>query len=108
MRRRLCSNSDAKGEKKMTVTLELPPDMEAALSAKAELYDLTLSDYLFSLLEADMDEGYSMTVEEIAIVKERLAEVEAGDKGILLEDYWAEVMAKREVRSGQQAPQQIA
>lgn len=90
----------------MTVTLEIPPDMEAILSVKAELYDLTLPDYLFSLLEADMHEGHSMTVEEIAVVK-RLAEAETGDKGILLEDYWAEVMAKREARSDQQVPQQL-
>ncbi len=80
----------------MTVTLELPPDMEAVLTAKAELFGLALPDYLFSVLEADTDDEYSLTVEEIASVQEGLAELHAGDKGILLEDFHAEMMTKME------------
>lgn len=92
----------------MTVTLELPPGMEAVLSAKAALFGLTLPDYLLSVLEADTDDDDSLTAEEIASVQTALADTEAGDKGILLEDYWAEVMAKREARAVPPAPHQAA
>ncbi len=78
----------------MTVTLEIPPEMEAVLSAKAKLFGLSLSDYLFSLLEADTDDDYSLSVEEIASVQQGLADIEAGDKGISLEEFKAEMEAK--------------
>ncbi len=80
----------------MTVTLEIPPEMEVVLTAKAELFGLALPDYLFSLLETNVDDEYSMTVEEIASVQEGLAELHAGDKGMLLEDFRAEMTAKME------------
>lgn len=86
----------------MTVTLTISPEMEAVLSAKAELFGLSLPGYLFSLLQTDIDDHYSLSVEEIASVQQGLAELQAGDKGMLLEDYRAEAMAKREARRQQQ------
>ncbi len=78
----------------MTVTLNIPPEMEAVLSAKAELFGLSLPDYLFSLLETETDDHYSLSVEEIASVQQGLAELEAGDKGISLEEFKAEMEAE--------------
>ena len=80
----------------MTVTLEIPAEMESVLSAKAELFGLALPAYVFSLCEADADENYSLTVEEIASVQQGLAEIKAGDKGISLEDFDKEMTAKME------------
>lgn len=82
----------------MTVTLDIPPEMEAVLSAKANIFGLPLSDYLFSLLEADTDEDYSLSVEEIAGVQQGLAGIEAGDKGISLEEFKAEMEARIALR----------
>ena len=82
----------------MTVTLEIPPEMETILSAKANLFGLPLSDYLFSLLEADTDNDYSLSVEEIASVQQGLADIKAGDKGISLEEFKAEMEAKIALR----------
>lgn len=92
----------------MTVTLTIPPEMEAVLSAKAELFGLSLPNYLFSLLETETDHYYSLSVEEIAGVQQGLAELQAGDKGMLLEDYRAEAMAKRAARKQQQEAQAAA
>ena len=78
----------------MTVTLEIPFEIEAVLDAKAKLFGLALPDYLLSVLEANVDEEYSMSVEEIASVQQALAEGDAGDKGMLLEDFRAEMDAR--------------
>ncbi len=91
----------------MTVTLEIPPEMEVVLTAKAELFGLALPDYLFSLLETNVDDEYSLTVEEIASVQEGLAELHAGDKGMLLEDFRTEMTKKME-RTKQQAMEVVA
>ena len=82
----------------MTVTLTIPPEMEAVLSAKAELFGLSLPDYLFSLLQTDIDDYYSLSVEEVASVQQGLADVKAGDKGISLEEFKAEMDAKIALR----------
>ena len=83
----------------MTVTLEIPAEIESVLSAKAELFGLALPEYIFSLCEAAADDYYSLSLEEISTVQERIADREAGDKGILLEDWRTEVLAKREARA---------
>jgi hypothetical protein len=36
----------------MTLTLELPPDLESELAAEAERLDLSLGDYVLQVLEA--------------------------------------------------------
>ena len=89
----------------MTVTLDIPPDMETLLQEKATQQGQGLPDYLLSLAEADLYEDDWQTdedrEEEIAIIHQGLADLHAGDKGMLLEDYRAEVMAKREARKQQ-------
>lgn len=40
----------------MTVTSDIPAEMESVLSAKAELFGLALPDYVFSLCEADIED----------------------------------------------------
>lgn len=87
----------------MTVTLEIPPAMASILSAKAELFGLALPDYLFSLLETNVDDYFSLSVEEIVAVQQGLADVEAGDKGISLEEFGAEMDAKIALRKQQKA-----
>ena len=82
----------------MTVTVTLPPEIEAVLAKKAELHGLALPDYLFSLAEADADDYYSLSVEEIVSIKQGLAELKAGDHGMLLGDFHAEMMARRAER----------
>ena len=78
----------------MTVTLEIPAEIESVLSAKAELFGLALPEYIFSLCEMATDDEYSLSVEEIASVQQGLAEIESDEPGMLLEDYRAEVMAE--------------
>jgi len=85
----------------MTVTLEIPPEMEAVLEEKAAQYGQALPDYLLTLAEADIYEGWQSEEdreEEIALLNERIQDRLSGEKGILLEDYWAGVMAKRQAR----------
>ena len=92
----------------MTVTLNIPSALEPLFQEKATQRGQALPDYILSLAEAglyaetDQDEDDWQTdedrAEEVAIVQERMADRIAGDKGILLEDYRAEVMAKREAR----------
>lgn len=92
----------------MTVTLDIPPDMEAVLSKKAELFGLDLPEYLFSLAEADVDEYYSLSVEDIESVQQGLAELAAGDRGISREKFDAQTMASREQRLRQQSAEAAA
>jgi hypothetical protein len=86
----------------MTVTLNIPPDLETLLQEKATQQGQELPDYLLALAEADLYASDWQTdqdrEEEIAIVQERMADRIAGEKGILLEDYRAQVLAKREPR----------
>ena len=92
----------------MTITLEIPAEMETVLGAKAKLFGLALPEYVFSLCETATDDYYSLSVDEIAGVQEALADIEAGDKGISLEDFDKEMQAKMEQRKRQQQrPQQV-
>jgi len=78
----------------MTVTLEIPIEVESAIRARAEQYDLPLSDYFISLYKADVEEDYSLSPQEIIIIQQGLEELRAGNKGILLEDLRFEVNAE--------------
>ncbi len=92
----------------MTVTLNIPSDMEPLLQEKAAQRGQAIPDYLLTLTEAALYEDWQSAEEreeEIAIIEQGLAELHAGDRGILLEDYRAEVMAKREARAYQQMPE---
>ncbi len=96
----------------MTVTLELPADLEADLSERAAQRGQAIQDYFLTLAEEDLYGMAEMSAEEqeeiAAVLHERMQDRLAGDKGILLEDYWAEVMAKRKARPHQQTPKQAA
>jgi len=92
----------------MTVTLDIPASLEPLFQEKATQRGQALPDYILSLAEAglyaeaDLSEEDWQTeedrAEEVVIVQERMADRIAGDKGISLEDYRVEVMAKREAR----------
>jgi hypothetical protein len=89
----------------MTVTLNIPPDMEALLEEKAAQSGQAVPDYLLTLAEVALYDDWLSEEdrkEEIAIIQQGLADRRAGDKGMLLEDYRAEVMAKREARKQEQ------
>lgn len=89
----------------MTVTLELPPDMEAELSERAAQRGQAITDYFLTLAEEDLHGMTGMSAEEqeevAAILEEELAGVHSGDKGMLLEDYRAEVMARYQLSTAQ-------
>ena len=82
----------------MTITLELPPDLEADLSERAAQRGQAITDYFLTLAEEDLYGMAEMSAEEqeevAAILEEELAGVHSGDKGMLLEEYRAEVMAE--------------
>ena len=96
----------------MTVTLELPPDLEAKLSERAAQRGQAIQDYFLTLAEEDLYGLAEMSVEEqeevAAILQERIADRLAGDKGILFEDYKAGVLAKRKARATPQAYENAA
>ena len=82
----------------MTITLEIPAETESILSAKAALFGLALPDYVFSLCRAAADDYYSLSVEEIAGVQKALEDIEAGDRGISLEELDEKMKANSERR----------
>lgn len=96
----------------MTITLELPPDLEAELLMRAAALGQAVPDYLVTLAEADVYGEPEMPEAErqaeIALVQERQQDRLSGDKGILLEDYWAGVLAKRKSRDSQHQAKQAA
>ncbi len=87
----------------MTVTLEIPSEMEVLVSENAALQGQAVSDYLLTLVETGLYEDSEMSTEEqdeeIAILQKRIQNRLSGDKGILLADYWADVLAKRNART---------
>ncbi len=89
----------------MTVTLELPPDLEAELSERAAERGQAINDYFLALAEEDLYGLTEMSAEEqeevSAILEEELVGVHSGDLGILLEDYRAEVTAEYQRSKGQ-------
>lgn len=86
----------------MNVTLDIPPDTEARLREKATRHGQALPDYLLTLAESDVFEERDRTdaedqadfEEATAAIREALADFDAGDRGILLEDYRAQIRAK--------------
>ncbi len=96
----------------MTVTLELPSDLESEISTRAAERGQAIPDYLLTLAEEDVYGEIEMSEaerqEEIALIRERIQDRLSGDKGILLEDYWAGVLAKRQACASQQSAQQSA
>lgn len=86
----------------MTITLELPPDLEAELSERAAQRGQVITDYFLTLAEEDIYGLAEMSAEDqeevTVVLRERMQDRQDGEKGILLEDYWAGVLAKREAR----------
>ncbi len=86
----------------MTVTLDIPQNMEAVLTEKAAQQGQTVNDYLLALVETGLYEEYEMSEQEredeAVILQTRMQDRQSGDKGILLEDYWAGVIRKRQAR----------
>ena len=89
----------------MTVTLELPPDMEADLSERAAERGQAIQDYFLTLAVDDLYIFAEMSAEEqqevVKVLQERQHDHASGEKSILLEDWWAGVSAKREARANQ-------
>lgn len=91
----------------MTLTLDMPPDTEAVLREKAARRGQALPDYLLTLAEADVFEESDMTdaedqadfEEAAAASREALADFDAGDRGMLLEDYRAEMEARHQANA---------
>ena len=75
----------------MTVTSELPPDLENELSVRAAEHGQAVPGYLISLVEADVYGELEMSElkreEEVLLVQERQQDRLSGDRGVLLEDY---------------------
>ena len=71
----------------MTVILELPPESEANLRERAAKYGQSVTDYLLTLAEWEPDLDLSLSAEEVEIVKEGIADFDAGDRGVSLEEF---------------------
>ena len=78
----------------MTVTLEIPTETAVYLKHRADYNGLTLAEYLQELVAADEAD----TEETVKIVNEALADLKAGERGMLLEDYIATVQARQAAR----------
>ncbi len=92
----------------MTVTLELSPETEADLRERAGKCGQSVADYLLTLTVLSLYRDLSLSERERDIVRERIADRLAGDKGMLLADYQSEVVAKREARKRQQEAETAA
>ena len=71
----------------MTVILELPPESEANLRERAAKYGQSVTDYLLTLSEFEDELDFSLSEEEILSVQQGIAEFEAGDRGVSLEEF---------------------
>lgn len=87
----------------MTLTLELPPDVEERLRTNAALHDKNIAEYVVALVEndtpVDLTEFRDMAdfEESVASTREGLADFEAG-RTISLEEMSAELEARAEER----------
>lgn len=99
------------GDISVTLTLEIPPEIEGRLQERAIQNGQAVADYLLTLVEADVLEEIESAEptdqadfeEAAAAIREALADFDAGDRGMLLEDYRAQVRGKQQVRSGEAA-----
>jgi predicted transcriptional regulator len=83
----------------MTITLSLPPDLEAALRADAEAQgrpaETIATERLADFYEYEGAEPEPDAIEAIA---QGFANLDAGERGMPLEEYVAEVMKRRRQR----------
>jgi len=78
----------------MTLMLNLSPETEARLHEIASLHGQKPEEYTSSLLDRWLREDEQEFAEAVAAVREGLADLEAGDRGMLLEDYRAQLEAE--------------
>lgn len=87
----------------MTLTLELPPDLEERLRTNAALHDKDIADYVVTLVENDMPLDLTEFKDQadfdasVAGIREGLADFEAG-RTISLEEMAAELKTRAEER----------
>jgi len=75
----------------MTLMLSLPPNKEAQLCELADAQGQTAEEYTLSLLEEWLAADEQDFAEAADAIREGLADLEAGDHGMLLEDHRAEI-----------------
>lgn len=82
----------------MTLMLNLSPETEARLHEMASRHGQKPEEYALSLLDKWLREDEQGFAEAVAAVHEGLTDLEAGDRGMLLEDYRAEIVNERTSR----------
>ena len=75
----------------MPLMLNLPPDKEAQLRELADAQGQTAEEYTLSLLDEWLAADERDFAEAADAIREGLADLEAGDHGMPLEEYRAEV-----------------
>ncbi len=78
----------------MTLMLNLSPETEARLHEMASLHGQKPEEYTSSLLDNWLREDEQDFAASAATIREGLADLEAGDRGMLLEDYRAQLEAE--------------
>ena len=75
----------------MALMLNLSPEAEARLHEIASLHGQEPEEYTSSLVDEWLREDEQDFAESAAALREGLADLEAGDRGMLLEDYRAQL-----------------
>ena len=75
----------------MLLTLNLPLDQETQLRELADAQGQTAEEYTLSLLDEWLAADDRDFAEAADALRESLADLEAGDRGMLLEEYHAEI-----------------
>lgn len=78
----------------MTLTLELPLDVETRLQELSSLHGQPPAEYALHLLDDWLREDEQDLSESVAALRQGLADLEAGDRGVLLEDYRTQLEAE--------------
>jgi len=76
----------------MTVTLDIPPALEPLLQERAARRGQSVADYLLTLAEWADYADFALSEETIAIIEEGVADFRAGDRGISMDEFQAEIM----------------
>ena len=78
----------------MTLMLSLPPEKETRLRELADQDGKTAEEYTLSLLDEWLIADEQDFQEAAAAIREGLADLENGDRGMLFEDYQAQLEAE--------------
>lgn len=71
----------------MALILNLTPEVEAHLHEMASQHGQKPEEYTLSLLDEWVRQDEREFTEAVSAIREGLADLEAGDRGMLLEDY---------------------